>query len=107
MGAVDDLVRFRQSLVEMRRTCAARADGVLTRGDRAELAGQMKTIQEWIDASIAPSKTRRSLMGGTRAGGTQTSLSIAADASKIISRPAIYIFSCSMPSSLAASASSF
>jgi hypothetical protein len=49
MRGVDDLVRFRESLVEMRRTCAAKADGVLTRGDRAELAGQMKTIQEWIE----------------------------------------------------------
>ena len=49
MRAYDDLVRFRRSLVEMRRTCAARGDAVLPRGDRAELAGQMKTIQEWIE----------------------------------------------------------
>ena len=49
MRAVDDLIRFRQSLVEMRRTCAARADAVLSRADRAELAGQMKAIQECIE----------------------------------------------------------
>jgi len=49
MRAIDDLVSFRQSLVEMRRSCAARTDAVLSRGDRAELAGQIKTIQVWIE----------------------------------------------------------
>ena len=49
MGAVDDLTKFRQTLVEMRRTCASRAHAVLSRGDRGELAAQIKMIQEWIE----------------------------------------------------------
>ena len=49
MGAVDDLMKFRQTLVEMRRTCASRAHAVLSRGDRGELAAQIKMIQEWIE----------------------------------------------------------
>lgn len=49
MSAVDDLMKFRQTLVEMRRTCASRAHAALSRGDRGELAAQIKTIQGWIE----------------------------------------------------------
>jgi hypothetical protein len=32
----------------MRRTCATRVHGTLSRSERGELAAQIKTIQEWI-----------------------------------------------------------
>jgi hypothetical protein len=50
MGAIDDLLSFRKTLVEMRRDSAARSHEVLSRGDRSELAGQIMSIQGWIES---------------------------------------------------------
>ena len=60
MCAIDDLMRFRQALVEMRRNSTARAHAALSRADCGELAARITTIQGWIesvDRAIEDEKT--------------------------------------------------
>ena len=65
MCAVDDLMSFRQTLVDMRRNYAALAHAVLSRADRGELAAQIKTIQEWIESVDQAIEDERKLAENT------------------------------------------